>query len=508
MSLSAARSLNIQSLPFELISQIFSICVHENETAPERIAFINQHLRSVALRCTDLWSFIHYTDQRDRPRLLAYLQRSGQTALDVELYPTPLAQFDAKGPISLLETLRHHSGRIRSLKVICLEGVKHLPRTFPPSIRMRTGGRLDSRNQQTGPEFLNLLLESIPPETRAFEHLTIALHQMTNITIFNLKLPTTLKTLDLLHAPLPLESFSAHSLIQCRNLQALRLNFPRYWDQPIEEFINLLGSFHRLQDLELIPPEDSPYFSNRSRDQLELNPTILPQLRSLKIPLNALFILPFISCPLITSLDIPVEEDQASFLRRHAKTITSLNVQETDTIDVSEYNSIIAAQMPCPSLLKLTGEFKTRSATRLLAAIRGVALVSATLELHWKAASDDVLQFFEAVSETLETAVVAGYARYDVIGISEIETRNPRPETSWIRFPCLKSFISRSRYGDIIISATKEAPKLANLHLYGAPYKFELRDEASFFLYLFNLARCLDKWFRISRFIRTLSTSL
>lgn len=171
---------------------------------------------------------------------------------------------------------------------------------------------------------------------------------------------------------------------------------------------------------------------------------------------------------------MPIEGNQTLFLRRHASTIATLELSSTE--DVQLVGSAEAdTPVPFPSLHSLRGDIAYGDAGRLLGMIQGVVLVHVNIRIDGLVRPQYVLNFFEGASASLETAVVSSLS----FGDSEdpFNPHDPRPR---LNFQRLKTYTSRCRIGDMVVSAIKEAPLLLELTLRGNPNLLEIKEEVRF----------------------------
>lgn len=452
----------MNQLPFEIIAQIFTICVYENDVSPEGLASISQHLREVAAHTPELWNQVYYGVKRDRKRMLLYLARSGSAALDLEFFVNYSAEASEEAA-QLIEDVEPHLERVRSLRLIHYEGYKRIERLTEIGGITAYHMLLDS--------FLRKLCES---KLHPFRHAEACIGLNISFGV-DFSFPSTTKTIDMgMQLLIPLEDLCAKFSL-CSQLEILRLNLSWSSLDPFDLFLNTLAQLPQLHELDLILPGQTT-ISLQSQELLRSDPIVLNCLGSLTCSRYSVSILPYIQCPVLTTLSTTIEADQAIFLRRHSKTISKLDLSETFDMQLAE-GSQAAMPLAFPSLNELSGHISNQGAGRLLGMIVGESLVRADLHFHWPVACGDVLRFFEASSASLESVTLT----YDTVQSRQapLDTPNLHVDTPTIRFPKLKSFISGCRIGDVVFSAIEEAPQLVKLQLYGLPRISEILSPVS-----------------------------
>ena len=111
----------MHSLPFELISDIFNICVKQLHVPAEVVSSLDRHLRATALQSATLWSDIYWEPSADpdsthqHDKALAYLERSGTTPVSLELRITEEFLNDEQLQEVVVLRLCSHLHHIRSL---------------------------------------------------------------------------------------------------------------------------------------------------------------------------------------------------------------------------------------------------------------------------------------------------------------------------------------------------------------------------------------------------------
>lgn len=114
----------MHTLPFEIVAQIFSICVRENDISPELLASISRHLREIALHVPELWNNVFYEDERDEARMHLYLERGSTAPLDIQILVSFGGKIEMQQVDFLVQSLTPHAERVRSLRLTSFEGHK------------------------------------------------------------------------------------------------------------------------------------------------------------------------------------------------------------------------------------------------------------------------------------------------------------------------------------------------------------------------------------------------
>lgn len=215
------------TLPFELIAQIFSICVHENDIPPWSLSSVNRHLRRIALKVPELWNHIDYTDTRDRSRMILHLDRSGTAGLSVELTLPHLAFCDSSQTTWLITTLTPHLNRIRSLQIITIEGLETVPHLSSEMIWMAMTAER---------HLLKLLAHGISASSPLLNcrHFRMVLSNVYDISMPSL--PASLRSIDMLEN-LVIPASLANAILSLPHLEVLKLRLGRF------DSISRIGNF-------------------------------------------------------------------------------------------------------------------------------------------------------------------------------------------------------------------------------------------------------------------------
>ena len=213
-------------------------------------------------------------------------------------------------------------------------------------------------------------------------------------------------------------------------------------------------------------------------------PLPLPALSSLMVRGNTSMLLARLACPSLKTVSVDMSEEDrleieplSNFLSAHANTIRLLDLPHI--VDQPEGDHVVPNPRPAPftALSSLSGVFDNRFASSILGTIMGVSLTNVNISIYWPISVDTLLDFFDAASGTLRTACLTyGYKEPSLGRDSSLSAA--MPFNGRIVFTCLETFESWCRLGDMVISATKDAPKLRTLQLHGPEgYRRYLLDQ-------------------------------
>ena len=464
-------------LPFELLSTIFSICVRHRNIQPEHLSWVNRYWRRVALNSAKLWTDVYYGAEIDIPRMLVYLERSCHAPLRVEMDVTRATLIEEVSASCLISILSPHFHRVQAFSLAQFDGW----RTVEPPYN---GSNVDFARA------LSNFLQNIHPSTRGVSLQAFGIYTERQLSV---TLPSFLENAQLRHLDsenidfrsmkMALEA-SSHSLV------SLRLIYDHTSEFCIDQFISVSRTFHHLRELEI----------NLSDDVLqpvskEFETVLLPALTSLIIFGNLSTLLPYLVCPVLhTFSPCALQDDMTTlgplldFLALHSKTIVTLDFQSCHIGDDTTENSYAELSIHSsrfPALTSLSGSFVSRPASFVLGLIKGSCLTNVDIRVYWDISMISLLDFFDAASDTLQTANISyepNWGSGGAIHESILLTRR-------IVFACLESFTSWCRLGDAVVSATKEAPQLRTLQLHGPLVSREVSEPSTWVTILFSFFR-------------------
>jgi len=443
----------IDALPVELLSSIFFICVHGHCTPPEHLSWVSKRWRRVAIGFAQLWTDVYYGAKEDIPRMSVFLERSGTTPFDVELRVTRAVLADAVSATCLASVLSPHFHRARSLHLAQYDGWKSVESPYPAT-------------ETEFSEGVNRLFQMIHDPSRST---SLREFQIFSSLYSGVTFPTFLEHTQLQR--LATENISFDSVekafeMSSQTLVSLRVYFIQAEDFPIERFITALAALQHLRELEIGLPKSISLPTAEDSDIIA--PLPLPALSSLMIRGNTSMLLARLACPSLENVSVDMSEEDrleieslSSFLSAHANTICLLDLPRI--VDQPEGDGVAPNPRPTPftTLSSLSGVFDNRFASSILGTIMGVSLTHVNISISALVSVDTLLDFFDAASGTLRTACLT-YGRK-----MSSDFHAKVPFNGRIVFTCLEAFESWCQLGDMVISATKEAPKLRILQLHG-----------------------------------------
>ena len=440
------------SLPFELISEIFYICVKELCVPPEVVACVDRRLRAVALRSPTLWTDVYWEPSskpvkiQDHNKALRYLDRSGHSPISLELR---LAEGFLDDDWQLKERtalrLRSEFRRIRSLIIVQSQTLKVTGYDF-----------------EWFSEDVSDFLQSLDSEAPILESLAVRgrfLHR-----IPTLRLDSTKKRLQTLHIDSLLDSVLDFSGFTSLNTLTILLSNEFSWGECLVK-IALLPALKRLKiDSQGHECWRAPSFTQK---------LILPKLLRLEIMSIDLGMLCNLECPIIEEFllgpwNLTPKTDLSfvvSFLQMHHDTIRHLEIP--DTMPDATYP--VPTPIQFPQLVSYHGYHDSFSnGDILLRTIRPSALQHLTLLVD-TITPEYLSEFIRRISPTIESITIQRCRFGPFEG-----QRNPEsdiPETNWLSFPVLKKYITTCRAGDVLFGRFSIAPMLEELHLNGEPWQ-------------------------------------
>lgn len=448
----------MDTLPFEVLSEIFRIFVHELAQPPELVSGINKYLRGVALGNPLLWNDIFWEPVSTRSplrvsiqeeRAIAHLDRSENTPTDLELRLTGDFLVDDGRREAVAKRLREWMVCVRSLVIEREEDLGQIEDTSPLLNFLDRLGR-------EAPMLERLTL----PTIHALEHKTVPL-----LITSAYKTLRQLSLTSWLYFPYDLTRFNAlESLVWT-------LVGKTYVISPPEE----LFRYRALADLSLLPALKALKIDEHSLSAWFAVPpsstvVIFPALRRLEIVSKDLLILPYLSCPLVeevylgpwglanrTSFDCICR-----FLENHRSSIKRLSLPNiVDREDDEEENTI---SINFPELFEFQACLHYESRTDVWRLIQANALRYLTLTLV-KIDAGLLRSFVAQSSATLESITIHSH----VYGPYETP-RSPSIGEGFetmLDLPKLRMYHSSCRAGDILFEAITTAPALEALHLNG-----------------------------------------
>jgi hypothetical protein len=336
-------------LPLELLSSIFSICVHDHRIPPERLSWVDKYWRYVAFNSSQLWSEVYYGAEVDMPRMLACLERSGTAPVNLEMNVTRTALTDNISAACLISMLSPHFHRVRAFHLSQYEGWKTVE---------SPGGDMDDAEFTVAlVRFLDMIHD--PDQSLSLQEFRIFSRQRLHI-----RSPTFLKSASLQRVSTEnvvffgmREALDASS----QTIVSLRIIYQPAKEVRIHSCIPTFRIFAHLRELEIELPDRLIRFIIKRDFKGSNGPVVLPSLVSLTVRSGADALLPFLVCPMLHKFSVRADmvDPRAllNFLGLHAETVASLDFWAIINRAGSNHGEINTQAKPTPftALSSLSG---------------------------------------------------------------------------------------------------------------------------------------------------------
>ncbi|KAF8311146.1 hypothetical protein DL93DRAFT_1503902 [Clavulina sp. PMI_390] len=450
------------SLPPELISEIFEICVDGLTIQPETLSHINRVLRQVALGTPRLWNHIYYEGVCDLERCEAFLGRSGQAPLTLELNLSPLHN-DQCNVQKFATLIDPHWVRVRDLRLAPYDG--ETPQT--------TWRRPEEEEQEGGAPGRDDIYSSM---SAFYDFVTFESGVSILLWIVN--------------------------------------GSYRDWGsrESQDDFLRTLEGMPHLYTLTLTTRLEVLANPIHQRERKKLG-----SVRTIRMRGYSLCLLARLETPRIRSIHLDMYREGAgseqfqhflTWLRANPETLETIdivNAQGTDLSTPQPEGNMHPELITLPSLTRLNATTDPWSMAILLRAVRAPALTEVSLGLHPDVEHTTITSFFEAASSSLQVVrLLQGLAARPFRDVEpDYPISSPR-----IVFPELRSFVSELYIGGSVIGVTRAAPKLEILMLSGPQALINWNDPVSslirnLFSFVPNLMLCTDeRWSSHSLYLR------
>ncbi|KAF8311816.1 hypothetical protein DL93DRAFT_2168727 [Clavulina sp. PMI_390] len=414
----------IASLPSELVSEVFRICVEELNVIPETLSQINRVLRHAALRTPRIWTHVYYEGPKDLERCRAFLERSGLTPLTLDLHLIPLSD-DGTSIVEFSDVTTPHWPRIQDLRVAPYDG-------YIPHEDLER-----ARNSPCNPLMVTKL--------------TRMLYDIASFA-----------TETVMENP-PLGHTTSQST---------------YSESDLDNFMEIVSEMPNIRFLSLTTaPDTTPNFSWPPNNKYQV--WKLPALTALRLRGRSLGILTRLSTPNIRSIHVDMIEQGTEcrhvqyllrWLQPRYRTLEAIDILNTQRMNYIQGIWNDQDYLPLDDFICLKHLNATLPPWTMAHFLpffgKATALAEVSLGLQLSTEHEPLVAVFEAISMTLRTAHIRSmaHASGDLLEMMEREY-SVAPAARRITFPLLETFISDVYVGGVVIAATRQAPQLQFLAL-------------------------------------------